>query len=98
MPAGLWAWYVEAAPITELDMAATMTSLGLDRLSLDERVVLAHELLESVNEESRASRLTDEQKRELDRRIAEADADPDGGIPWEQVRDEVGAELKKMRS
>jgi putative addiction module component (TIGR02574 family) len=78
-------------------MAATMKSLGLDRLSLDERVVLAHELLESVNEVSRASRLTEEQKRELDRRIAEDDADPDGGIPWEQVRDEMRAVLKKVR-
>jgi putative addiction module component (TIGR02574 family) len=30
--------------------------------------------------------LADEQKAELDRRSAEAEADPEGGIPWEQVR------------
>jgi putative addiction module component (TIGR02574 family) len=79
-------------------MSARMKSLGLDRLSADERTVLAYELLDSVNEETRTARLTEAQKRELDRRIAEDDADPDGGIPWEKVRDEVRAELKKMRS
>jgi putative addiction module component (TIGR02574 family) len=79
-------------------MSARMKSLGLDRLSLDERVVLAHELLESVAAESKpGSFLTEEKMRELDRRLAEDDADPDGGIPWEQVRDEITARLKRIR-
>ena len=38
--------------------------------------------------------LTDEQKAELDRRIAEHEADPDSAIPWEQVE----RELKERRS
>jgi len=74
-----------------------MKSLGLDRLSSDERTILAYELLDSVEEDARTSRLTEEQRKELERRIAEADADPDGGIPWEQVRDEVRAMVKAMR-
>ena len=35
--------------------------------------------------------LTEEMKAELDRRIAEDDANPDEGVPWEQVRDEARA-------
>ena len=30
--------------------------------------------------------LSDELKRELDRRIAAADADPEAGVPWEIVK------------
>jgi hypothetical protein len=30
--------------------------------------------------------LTDAQKAEIDRRLAEAEAAPDDGIPWEEVR------------
>jgi putative addiction module component (TIGR02574 family) len=84
-------------PTPEAVMSARMKSLGLDRLSADERTVLAYELLDSVEEDARASRLTEEQRKELERRIAEADTDPDGGIPWEEVRDEVRAMLKAMR-
>lgn len=98
MPAGSEVWYPGYDIEPEVGMAATMKSLGLDQLSSDERVILAYELLDSVTEETRNSRLTEAQKKELERRIAEDDADPDGGIPWEQVRDEVRAELKKMRS
>ena len=77
-------------------MSATMKSLGLDRLTDEERLSLAQELWDSVAPPQRPSRLTEEQKRELERRLVEADADPDGGIPWEQVRDEVRAMLKTV--
>ena len=33
--------------------------------------------------------LTDDQKAELDRRIAEHDADPDSAIPWEEVLEDL---------
>ena len=33
--------------------------------------------------------LTDELRAELDRRIAEHDADPDSAIPWEVVRERL---------
>ena len=79
-------------------MPATMKALGLDRLSLAERIALAEELWASIAAEAPpGSFLTEEKKRELDRRIAEDDADPDGGIPWEQVRDEVLARVKRVR-
>jgi putative addiction module component (TIGR02574 family) len=35
--------------------------------------------------------LTDEQKAELDRRLAEHEADPDSAVPWEEVERELKA-------
>jgi putative addiction module component (TIGR02574 family) len=37
-------------------------------------------------EQEAAFVLTDEQMAELDRRIAEHEADPDSAIPWEEVK------------
>lgn len=45
-------------------------------------------------EQEAAFVLTDEQKAELDRRVAEHEADPDSAIPWEEVE----RELKDRRS
>ena len=76
-------------------MSAMMKSLGLDRLTIDERIALADELWENVEAEtSPGSRLTDAQKTELDRRIAEAE----GGIPWDQVKAEMLACAQQVRS
>jgi putative addiction module component (TIGR02574 family) len=33
--------------------------------------------------------LTDEQRADLERRLAEADADPTGGTPWEEARERI---------
>lgn len=40
-------------------------------------------------------RLTDEQLQELQRRLADDDANPDDVIPWEQVREEALARFRK---
>lgn len=62
-------------------MSATLASLGLDKLSRDERLALVQALWDSIAAEG--PHLTDAQRAELERRIAEDDADPDGGVPWE---------------
>ena len=67
-------------------MSPTMASLGLDKLSWDDRVVLAHQLLMSVEAERSTWSLTPAQSAELDRRIVEDDAHPEDGIPWEVVK------------
>ena len=78
-------------------MPVTMKDLGLDKLGIDDRTLLGHELLNSVDREVAGCRLTDAQVAELERRIAEDDSDPDGGIPWEQVRDEALARIRARR-
>lgn len=57
--------------------------------SLDERdrLRLAEAIWQEVDESEANAPvcLTDEQKAELDRRIADDDAHPDDGVPWDQV-------------
>jgi putative addiction module component (TIGR02574 family) len=63
-------------------MAATLESLGLDKLTREERLALAQALWDSIAAEG--PHLTDAQKKELERRADEDDANPDDGIPREQ--------------
>jgi len=53
-----------------------------------ERIELAMALWDSIAEPELQDQLplTDAQKAELDRRLAEHDRDPSRGIPWEEVQ------------
>ncbi len=75
-------------------MPVTLASLGLDKLSRDERLALVQELWDSIAAEPAPSLLTDSQREELRRRAADADANPDDGIPWEQVKAEGRAKFR----
>ena len=44
------------------------------------------ELWESIVSEPDALPLTDDQRAELDRRLAKYEADPDAAAPWDEVR------------
>ena len=77
-------------------MSPTMASLGLDKLSWDERVVLAHQLLMSVEAERKTCSLTVVQAAELDRRLAEDDANPDDVFTWEEVKAEGRLRMAKV--
>ena len=61
------------------------------KLSVAERLELVQELWDSIAAdcEREPYPLTDEQRRDLERRIAEADADPTGGAPWQEVRERI---------
>ena len=63
-----------------------MKELGIDRLSVDERVLLAEEIWDSIAAEADAAPLTDAQRADLDRRLAEYAADPTAGSSWEDVK------------
>ncbi|MEX2215965.1 MAG: addiction module protein [Phycisphaeraceae bacterium] len=63
-------------------------------LNPGDRIELMRLLLADLAREQ-ASELTDEQKAELDRRIADDDAHPDDAIPWEQVEAEARARLRR---
>ena len=74
-------------------MGPTMSDLGIDRLSVEQRIALAQEIWASLGDARPASRLTDEQWDEIARRDAELDADPGAGLSWEQVRRNIEAKL-----
>ena len=42
--------------------------------------------------------LPEELKRELDRRLADIEANPDDEVPWEAVKTESLADLRQIRS
>ena len=63
------------------------------KLSIPERIVLVEEIWDTIAEENEAFELTDAQKRELDRRLEAARANPAGGRTW----DEIKAEFMKTR-
>lgn len=76
-------------------MPPTLQELGIDGLSIEERLALAQELWDSVAAELEAQAPTPAQQTELERRIALADADPARGVPWETVLAEARARWGK---
>jgi putative addiction module component (TIGR02574 family) len=82
-----------AAPLTDLsrmsDPAFDFESLR--RLPVAERLQLVGDLWDSIAQDApdEALPITPELAAELDRRLAESDADPSAGVPWDQVRAEI---------
>jgi putative addiction module component (TIGR02574 family) len=64
---------------------------SLLKLSVAERLELVQELWDSIARECEREPypLSDEQRQDLDRRLAEADADPAGGASWQEVRERI---------
>jgi len=59
-------------------------------LSVAERLQLVEEIWDSIAEVPEALELTEVQKSELDRRLAEYRKDPSSAIPWEKVKERLG--------
>ncbi len=67
-------------------MDQTLQQLGIDRLTVDERLELIGRIWDSIAESQEPFTLPDWHLRELERRRAAAEADPNAGIPWEEVK------------
>ena len=65
-------------------MSPSLEELGIDKLSSEDRLALAQDILDSVMAERRAP-LTQAKRDELCRRNAEHVANPNDVIPWEQL-------------
>lgn len=74
-----------------MDYAAILEAAN--SLSPGDRIRLVETIWQRIEREQGGFELTEELKQELDRRIAEDDADPDGGLPWEQVKAQILADL-----
>ncbi len=66
-------------------MSSTLQELGIDRMSNEQRLRLIGEIWESLAPIDQLA-IPESHREELDRRLAEADADPAAGRPWEEVR------------
>ncbi len=76
-------------------MSPTLTSLGIDRLSRDQRLTLVQEIWDSIAAEQQPPLLSEAQREALERRVAEDDAAPDEVIPWETVKAQALARLRQ---
>lgn len=63
-----------------------MNAAEIRKLSLAERIQLLEDVWDSLADEPDAWELTQEQKDELDRRIANHEANPRNGVAWEEVK------------
>jgi putative addiction module component (TIGR02574 family) len=76
-------------------MPSRLEALGIDRLSLEERIALVQEIWDSIASEAQQSALTEAQRQEVDRRLAAHRANPQAAIPWAQVEAEAFARLRR---
>jgi putative addiction module component (TIGR02574 family) len=67
-------------------MPPTLQELGLDRLSVEDRIALAQALWDSVAQDVQQAPLTAAQQQELERRLADSIAHSDAVTPWEEIK------------
>ena len=67
-------------------MKPNPSAADFTQLSVSERILLAQDLWDSVSAVPEKIELTDEQKKELDRRLDLFHKDPKSGNPWETVK------------
>ncbi len=76
-------------------MSGSLKSLGIDRLSVEERLALVEELWDSIAEDRAVVPLSDAQRAELDRRFAEHAAHPNDVVSWEDIKASINTRLKR---
>jgi putative addiction module component (TIGR02574 family) len=70
-----------------------MKSLGIDRMTVDERLQLVEEIWDSIAATPEELPLTDAQRAELDRRLDAYEIYPRAGSTWEEVRARLKSRL-----
>ena len=76
-------------------MNASVKSLGIDQLPVEERLALVEEIWDSIAADNGSIPLTEAQREELEKRIAEDDANPHDVTPWDQVKASTLSRLGK---
>lgn len=78
-------------------MASMIETLGIDieRLSVDERLQLLGEIWDSVAASPDQLPLAEEQRQDLDRRLAEIERNPNDVVPWEEIKAQARARFQR---
>ncbi len=76
-------------------MIPSIQELGLDRLSIEHRLAIAEAIWDSVQREVESRPLLPSQRAELERRLADSNARPEAGTPWEVIKARVLAKTQK---
>jgi putative addiction module component (TIGR02574 family) len=67
-------------------MAQSSSDLDIKQMSVAERLGLISALWDSIPNSLEELPIPEWHREELERRLADADANPDAAIPWEEVR------------
>jgi putative addiction module component (TIGR02574 family) len=67
-------------------MSPTLKALGIDQLSVAQRILLVEEIWDSIAAEEAQIPLTEAQRQDLQRRVAAYEANPKAGSSWEEVK------------
>ncbi len=70
-----------------MDITATLNEINT--LKVEDRILLVQAIWDSIAAEQAYPELIDEQKQELDNRIADSDANSDNVMTWLLVRDSI---------
>ena len=70
-------------------MAVNIESLGIDRLSVGERLELIEKIWDSLPDDVAADEVPSWHLPELAKRRARAEAEPGAGKPWREVLDRL---------
>jgi putative addiction module component (TIGR02574 family) len=76
-------------------MAPTLRPLGIDQMSVEDRSALATAIWDSIVAETHPPLLTEPQRLELERRLADHAANPRDVVPWEQVKAKALARFQR---
>ena len=76
-------------------MSTSLETLGIDKMSTDERIALIQDIWDSLEAEQQQAPLTEAQKAELDRRLSAHQENPSAVIPWEQIKAEALARFSE---
>lgn len=76
-------------------MTVSAKAFGIDRLNIDDRLALVEEIWASICADSASFPLTEAQRAELDRRVADDEAFPDDVMPWEDIKASMRARLAR---
>ena len=74
--------------------SVSLRDLGIERLSIEERLQVADAIWDSVMHEVETSPLPEWQRAELERRLADSVVNPDAVRPWSDVEAEALARAK----
>ncbi len=70
-----------------MDITATLNEINT--LKVEDRILLVQAIWDSIAAEQAYPELTDEQKQELENRIADSDANSDNVMTWQEVRESI---------
>ena len=76
-------------------MPPTIEALGIDKLSIPDRIILVQEIGDSIAITPQAVPLTDDQRQELDRRLRAHAADPSAVVSWDVIKADALARFQK---